>query len=123
MVGRERAGWRISAVLLALVLAFGAAICRAADADRPGRLDTPSPAAVMVADPSGTAVLAGERPGHPRLMAGRGHGGALLFVLALAALLAALLPPGVRSRTTSWTWTLPAAVGASTSRGRAPPSR
>jgi hypothetical protein len=123
MVGRERVRWRISAVLLALVLAFGAAICRTADADRPGRLDTTAPSAVMVADPTGTAVLAGERPGHSRLMAGRGPGGALLFVLALAALLATLLRPGVWSRAASSPWTLPAAVGASASRGRAPPSR
>jgi hypothetical protein len=121
---RERARWRLSAVLLSLLLAFGAAMGHVAGADQPGPGDTHrSPSAVKVADTVAAAQTPGERPGQPRLLANRGHGGALLFVIALSALLAASLRPRVWSLTASLLWLLPAAAGVRASLGRAPPPR
>jgi hypothetical protein len=121
MVRRERAQWRLSAVLLALVLALGAAVYHVADADRPGLTDAqPTPSAVMVAGVAATPQTAGER--QVRLVANRGHGAALLFVIAVAALLGGLRRPQGWSLIAPLDWLVPAAVGASASRGRAPPA-
>jgi hypothetical protein len=121
MVRRERAQWRLSAVLLSLMLAIGAAMFHVAGADRPGLADTPrSPSAVMAAAGTATFQTAGER--QTRLVANRGHGAVLLFVIAVAALLAGLRLPHGWSLTSSLAWLMPAAAGALASRGRAPPA-
>jgi hypothetical protein len=123
MVRRERAQWRLSAVLLSLVLAIGAAMYHVAGPDRTGLADAQhSPSAVMATNGAATSQTAGERQPQTRLVANRGQGAALLFVVAVAALLAGLRRPHSWSLTASLAWWMPAAVGASASRGRAPPA-
>jgi hypothetical protein len=121
-VRREQARWRLSAVLLSLVLAFGAAMCHVATADQSDSAAAHrAPSAVMVADLTNTSSSPGKRDGQTRLVANRGHAGVLLFVVALSALLAALRRPHLWSPAASLSWMLPTAVGANPSRGRAPP--
>lgn len=123
MVRRERARWRLSAVLLSLVLTIGAAMYHVAGADRPGPADPQrSPSAVMAVDGAATSQTAGERQRQTRLVTNRGQGAVLLFVVAVAALLAGLRRPHGWSLTASLAWLMLATVGASTSRGRAPPA-
>lgn len=120
---RERARWRLSAVLLSLLLAFGAAMWHVTGADQSGPGDAHrSPSAVMVSDAASTSLTAGERDRQTRLVSGRGHGGVLLFVVALAVLLAGLRRPDTWSLTAATVSSLPAASGVWASRGRAPPS-
>ena len=123
MVRRERAQWRLSAVLLSLVLAVGAAMYHVAGADRPDLADAQrSPSAVMAPNGAAMTQAAGERRPQTRLVASRGQGALLLFVVAVAALLAGLRRPLRWSLTASLVWLTPAAAGASASRGRAPPA-
>jgi hypothetical protein len=122
-VRRERARWGLCATLLSLVLILGAAIYHVAGADRPDPAGAHrSPAAVMAADASAMSQNAGERQRQTRLMANRGHGAVLLFLVVVAALLARLRPPRDWSLAASPAWLMPVAVGASASRGRAPPA-
>ncbi|NJC69401.1 hypothetical protein HC031_06660 [Planosporangium thailandense] len=119
---REQARWRLSAALLSLLLAFGAATCQIT-ADRSVPNTAPdSPAAVMAAGGTSAAHTAAERQGHPRLTVGRGHTGLLLFLAALAPLLAGVRRPRAWSLTTIPPWSPPTTFGAWTSRGRAPPA-
>jgi hypothetical protein len=121
VVRREQARWRLSAVLLSLVLALGAVTFRIAAA-LPGAGDAHrSPPAVVAADAPGAPPTAIDRDAQTRLVASRGHGAVLLFVVALSTLLAALRRPRMWSLTASLPWLVPAAPGAAASRGRAPP--
>ncbi|MGC9670494.1 hypothetical protein ACNTMW_28610 [Planosporangium sp. 12N6] len=115
--------WRLPATLLALLLVFGAVGYGVAGADRNGPGDVHhTVSAAMAADPVGLPQTAGERDRSTRLVAGRGHGGALLFIVALSVLLAALHRPYRWAVAVAPTWPVPAAAGVSASRGRAPPT-
>lgn len=118
---RAQARWRLSAVLLSLVLTLGAVMFRmAADLPGPGDARRSAPA-VMAADTPGPPHTATGPDRPPRLVANRGHGGVLLFVAALSTLLAGLRRPQVWSLTAPRPWSPPAATGAAVSLGRAPP--
>ncbi|NJC67920.1 hypothetical protein HC028_25940 [Planosporangium flavigriseum] len=127
-MGREQARWRLSAVLLSLLLAFGATVHhvaghQVAGAGRPGSTDArPTPAAVLVADVAPAATANGTLPEQARLVTNRGHGAALLFMVAIAAVLAVLRRPGRWLLCAPPECPMPAAVGIPAFRGRAPPA-
>jgi hypothetical protein len=122
-VRHEQAQWRLSAVLLTLVLALGAAVYHIGDADRSALgARHRSPSAVMTADVVSASATADGRQRQARLASVPGHGVLPLFVMALAALLAGLRRPDGWSLTASLEWLLRAAVDVLVSRGRAPPA-
>ncbi|GII25884.1 hypothetical protein Pme01_54810 [Planosporangium mesophilum] len=117
---RTQVRWRLSAVLLVLLLAFVTAVCRPTGGGRTGPGDTSrSLSAVMLADAVSASSGAGMGDGQPRLTTSRDNGPVLLFMAVLSALLAALLSR-VWPKTASSPWLLPAASWAA-ARGRAPP--